>query len=485
MPTVTRRFQVAFSFPGEHRPLIAEVAARLVGRLGKDKVFYDKYHEAELARENLDDFLQHIYHDDAELLAIFLCTAYERKNWCGLEWRAIRDLMANRTVPARMFFRLDSGKVSGFFDGIDGYIHVEGRPPEELAGLVLERLEIERRRQTGQATPSEQDTRAATEMFEALEVLLESPAVKEAFQEYEEQLAETSRQINTLGQYKAVHDQLHSLQVHCYSPMWQEFQEYPAKPIGWDRLEEYANTLDNVLDFMRDAAEQDAFRQVEKERLKSTAKTLERGRGELMAAIQTSDPQQLRLASQRLRQVLATQPDYFSTNLSRLARDLDLKGLSTAMEALDRKLGPQSLDPEKLRQFEEGIAALGRLEVELNKMIDNHDRWQEFDTTLRRIGDFPEQLVQELQWSWEDLKEKALTLNSGGTETWEALIKDKTQELDQAVQTQPPDKVVFAFQRYRGWAVQRFYRVDRDLLKQCNKLCKVGVPLDTILGKHR
>ena len=162
MPTAARRFQVALSFPGEHRPLVEQVAGCLANRVGNEKaIFYDMYHQAELSGINLDLKLQAIYHDESELLVVFLCAAYERKSWCGLEWRAIRDLIANLKVPALMFFRLDSGKVPGFFDGIDGYIHVEGHTPDGIADLILERLQIERRRQTtGQATPVDQDTKA-------------------------------------------------------------------------------------------------------------------------------------------------------------------------------------------------------------------------------------------------------------------------------------------------------------------------------------
>jgi ribosomal protein L10 len=616
MTTATRRFQVALSFPGEHRPLIAQIAECLASHIGKDAVFYDKYHEAELASENLDLKLQTIYHDESELLAIFLCAAYERKNWCGLEWRAIRDLMANRTTPARMFFRVDSGKVPGFFDGIDGYIATENRSPEELASLVLERLRLERGT-LERGTPVEQDTTITKQGLEALGDLMESPAVKAAVEEYQGELVRTSEQIATLGQYKEVHDQLHSLQVHCYTPIWQEFRRFPGKPIAWDRLEDYAYNLENVATGLEAIAEKARFRQAEKERVQTTVKTLLRACEELAEAIRKSDPKQLERTALRLRQVLATQPDYFATNLSQMAKHLDLENLTRTLESLSDKLDGHRLDPEKLKQFEEGIAALGRLSVELIKMIDNHDRWQEQDTNLRRIDELPdEQFEQELDWSWEDVRDRTRGLSSGGPEPWEALIADKTAELgqvirgdslrnaraalqlvaakaaelgqalrvdtaggatpvaspdearassqlvaakaaeldqlirgqslagmirsenqakalasfqlvaakaaeldqlirggtadgvvpvenlgkvpaavqlivdkagelDEVIRVEILERIRAAFQKYRGWAVQRFYRVDRDLLKHCEKLCEVGEPLDSILRRER
>ena len=48
-----KRFRIAFSFAGEKRDFVAEVAAILAERFGEDKILYDKYHEAEFARRDL------------------------------------------------------------------------------------------------------------------------------------------------------------------------------------------------------------------------------------------------------------------------------------------------------------------------------------------------------------------------------------------------------------------------------------------------
>ena len=111
--TADRRFKVGLSYPGEHRPFVAEVAEHLADKLGKDRVFYDKYYEAELARPDLDTYLQAIYHDQCNLVVIFICEDYESKDWCRLEWRAIRDLIKQTANSAIMPVRVDKGDVSG------------------------------------------------------------------------------------------------------------------------------------------------------------------------------------------------------------------------------------------------------------------------------------------------------------------------------------------------------------------------------------
>ncbi len=135
----THRFKVALSFQGECRPYVAEVAKELEIRLGKGSVFYDAYYEPELARPNLDVLLQGIYHDNSELVAVFLSKDYASKEWCGLEWRAIRDLMKKKNDHRIMLLRLGEFELSGLF-GIDGYLDLSQRSPSDCAEAICARL---------------------------------------------------------------------------------------------------------------------------------------------------------------------------------------------------------------------------------------------------------------------------------------------------------------------------------------------------------
>jgi hypothetical protein len=134
-----RRFRIALSFPGEHRAFVEQVASHLADHVGWEHVLYDKYYEAELARVNLDTYLQQLYRDESELIAVFLCADYERREWCGLEWRAIRDLVKGPRRSDIMPLRFDNTTVPGLFS-IDGYVSVGSRTPDEVADLILQRL---------------------------------------------------------------------------------------------------------------------------------------------------------------------------------------------------------------------------------------------------------------------------------------------------------------------------------------------------------
>lgn len=134
------RFQVAMSFPGEHRHYVSSTVDKLRAQLGSDAVFYDLDYQAQLARPNLDVLLQDIYRNRSSLVVVFLGEKYAEKQWCGLEWRAIRDMIKSKQDNQVMFVRFDDASVDGVLS-IDGYIDARQHNSNDLAGFVLTRLE--------------------------------------------------------------------------------------------------------------------------------------------------------------------------------------------------------------------------------------------------------------------------------------------------------------------------------------------------------
>lgn len=134
-------FQVALSFPGEDRELVQDIASRLEQRLGLNSVFYDFHYQAYLARPSLDTLLQSIYRN-AQLNVVFLSDNYERKRWCsGIEFRAIREIIANRQNDRVMFIRTGDGDVSGVFD-TDGWINADDYNADDIAYFIEQRARV-------------------------------------------------------------------------------------------------------------------------------------------------------------------------------------------------------------------------------------------------------------------------------------------------------------------------------------------------------
>ncbi len=134
-------FKVAMSFPGEKREFVDVVVNALRPTLGPDAVFYDYDYQAQLSRPNLDTLLQDIYRNRSDLIVVFLCKEYAQKQWCGLEWRAIRDIIKSKEDDRVMFVRLDNAPIDGVFS-IDGYIDGNTFSAEKVANFISERLAL-------------------------------------------------------------------------------------------------------------------------------------------------------------------------------------------------------------------------------------------------------------------------------------------------------------------------------------------------------
>lgn len=116
-----------------------KIARALARKLGKESILYDRWHQAEFARPNLDVYLPQLYHEHALLLVFFLSNAYVEKEWCGLEWRVGRDLLKHKADARLMLLRVDQGGIPGVYS-IDGYLDITTLTDSEVAAEVLKRL---------------------------------------------------------------------------------------------------------------------------------------------------------------------------------------------------------------------------------------------------------------------------------------------------------------------------------------------------------
>ncbi len=138
-----QRFAVALSFSSNQRAVVQAVAENLSESMGRDSIFYDAYHQAELARPNLDTYLQDLYRNQSELLVVFIGGDYTSSEWCQIESRAIRDLIKQGQGDRIMFVKVDDQPVGGVFQ-IDGFVDARYLSPQHIAGEIRRRLQVER-----------------------------------------------------------------------------------------------------------------------------------------------------------------------------------------------------------------------------------------------------------------------------------------------------------------------------------------------------
>ncbi len=81
------------------------------------------------------------FHVHSLFKLIFLCSEYSKKEWCGLEWRAIKDIIKTKDYEKIMPIRFDDTKIDGLFS-IDGYIDANLFSPEKVAEFIISRANL-------------------------------------------------------------------------------------------------------------------------------------------------------------------------------------------------------------------------------------------------------------------------------------------------------------------------------------------------------
>lgn len=133
------KFKVALTYAGENRGYVEQVAINLELKVGKGNIFYDSFFQAELARMDLDIYLQDIYHNKSDFIVVFLSKDYETKEWCGLEWRSIRDLIKNKEGNKIILVKLSEFNLGGIFS-IDGFLDGMKNDPLTISELIKRRI---------------------------------------------------------------------------------------------------------------------------------------------------------------------------------------------------------------------------------------------------------------------------------------------------------------------------------------------------------
>jgi hypothetical protein len=135
------QFDVALSFSGNVRSYVEKVASGLGKTNSPDSFFYDNNYKSQLSRPSLDDLLQDIYKNRSKLIVVFLSAEYQSKNWCRIEFRAIKQIIFDMEYIKVMYIRMDDGDVKGVFN-TDGYIDGNTHTPDQIVKFINERLSL-------------------------------------------------------------------------------------------------------------------------------------------------------------------------------------------------------------------------------------------------------------------------------------------------------------------------------------------------------
>jgi TIR domain-containing protein len=322
-------------------------------------------------------------------------------------------------------------------------------------------------------------SRSAREGLEALIELMDNNQVQSDVGRFEAIFETTCKQIDSLACYKDLHDLLHTLQFRCYNylnAVLQNAKKSPDDLSVWENVFEYETTLEDIMVGLRKYADNDLLYELVPWTRRMVA-DLKR----LFEAVTCCNPEQIAVCLRPISQVLFIQPVLINTRMNEAARALPLPSLVNALSGVSQTLDLAPVNPNTVRKFKSGVAALSNLHTELTSLIKEHDKWQEVDIELRRIEATLGQDLADLELSWSDLKKNTDPGDEALKQEWAQLLLEDMTKLDQAISSKNPNKSKQYFIRYRNRIGNRFYRVDAMLKDLCSNLRRVGEPLAGLL----
>jgi hypothetical protein len=309
------------------------------------------------------------------------------------------------------------------------------------------------------------------------ELMQRSPIVRNAVIGFRNDFKSTHEQVDLLGDYKDLHDQLHKLQFHCYNGVVQAATRFPDDDLTIDSLIDYALTLEGIFEELKQIATRPSIPNQELTWIEDVglAKT------DLRNAVDTLDEALLKKVIWRLNRLLTIQPARINALLNYSAHALHLSDLLSALASVSDTLISLELDPNQVTTFQSGLTAFGELNRSLSSLIDDHDNWQALDVELRRIEGSIERDMMEFEMSWPDIKLKAGPLYMDVPEEWANALKKESDVLDDECKAKNPLKVRRGFRSYQRRVTDRFYRVDVQLKTLCSDMRQIGIPLATVM----
>jgi hypothetical protein len=137
MPEQDARYDVALSLAGKERPYVEQVAADL--RRRGITLFYDDYEKATFWGRDLYTHLDWVYRIASRYCVMFISESYANKVWTNHERASAQARALSENSEYVLPARFDDTEIPGLLPTI-GYVDLRHMKPDELAGLIQEKL---------------------------------------------------------------------------------------------------------------------------------------------------------------------------------------------------------------------------------------------------------------------------------------------------------------------------------------------------------
>lgn len=302
-----------------------------------------------------------------------------------------------------------------------------------------------------------------------------------------------------MGDFKALHDCLHTLQLKCYYPLT-SIRQNIVKPEPKTKLRMkkqlgvvFELELSSVIDELEKVFNQQRLlkgdfswvESIEKlwELLNEVLKLLEDDLIDYNPEILEKVIVNMDEGIVELGSVLRIQPSSINSLLIRSIRDLNLSSLYITLQNIKGVLLENGAQENQLVFFKNGIDNLIKLDNELNKQIREHSLWQKVDADLQFMDDkMKAGLKIDVKKNCKVLDQGVLTIcNESIEEGWSKRLRKFSKMLNEAMDIDDTDYITDCFSEYKAEAQQRFYAVDKSLRFLCEQIRPIGDTIRTVL----
>jgi hypothetical protein len=284
---------------------------------------------------------------------------------------------------------------------------------------------------------------------------------------FREELEGIRDHLHLLEKYKALHDQLHTIDFQLYGVLSRAAATFRQSQDVHLELHDYTGQLGDIADAARQTAQELPESKGEDRWIDELDEVVE----SLEQALRGEPGQPERTALLLLKGMLAREPSRINAQLVTLARELHtpLQHLTQAI----RDAGSSAAN---------GLSDLEKLQPRLLGLIAEHDSWQDIDNKLRRATESAGEAVEEMLLLWPVIEKVVRKLCDLRPEApWAQELLAASARFTAAGQAHDSLQQRKALSDFRRVARRRFFEVDSELRTLSASLIQMGEPLRNLM----
>ena len=316
--------------------------------------------------------------------------------------------------------------------------------------------------------------------------LAKDPGMAPVVNQVRESLKVAQDQIALVVGLKRIHDALHKIQIFLFEEILRERDRL-------SRDDQARKTLvlhfRNVAEHLKDLGDPASLRLPPHLHLLKDLAELAKAVQKIKQGSQDGETQVIDQGIWKLEDVLGYVPSTVNSELKSSIRGMKLHELFRALLVVQDAMQQSKAKPEDVHYFAAGGRDIGRLDRDIDDLMDQHDKWQEIDDLMRRIHDDLRRHIDnngkgrpsDLVCAWPELSDLLQKQLDGIDVLFRGEIAEDFAELEDKMRSPDLGPKIEPFRWLRGSVGHWFNQVDERLLGICKELDPIDTALTVVL----